>query len=388
MDGELVWYPPGTGGTPLALSDEGERERLAALAASRRAPVLFAAPGGDITLREVSFTPAEKRHIARSLPYLLEEEFAGDIDDMHFACRPLGKLEMGVAACTHAAMQRWEEAFEDVPGAAQWIPEPLLLPWQEGELCIVMEPAQVVVRSGRNEGFTVERELAGAMLAAVPAERIAAVIVYGEEQAADTALLPEWMQAIMQWRTGDFAAALMLAAEERQPLNLLQGPYGASLPIDLWWRQWRLVAGLFGAAFLLQVGATYASYASLEQENLQLRQQVEQAYRQVIPSGAVADHEKQLERELSRLRGGAQSQSFVAMMDRIGRVVAKQEGAQLAGVNFNDKLGDVRVNLVVADFRGVEAIRTGLVSAGLSAVTENSNAQGDVVRARLKVSER
>ena len=184
------------------------------------------------------------------------------------------------------------------------------------------------------------------------------------------------------------AAALMLAAEERQPLNLLQGPYGASLPVGLWWRQWRLVAGVFGAAFLLQVGATYASFSSLEQENLELRRQIEEAYRQVIPSGAVADHEKQLERELSRLRGSAQSQSFVAMMDRIGRVVAKQDGAQIASINFNDKLGDVRVNLVVPDFRSVESIRTGLVSAGMKAVTENSNAQGDVVRARLKVSER
>ena len=65
----------------------------------------------------------------------------------------------------------------------------------------------------------------------------------------------------------------------------------------------------------------------------------------------------------------------------------QQPGAQLASVNFSDKLGGVRVNLVAPDFRSVEAIRAGLVKAGLKASTENSNAAGDVVRARLKVEE-
>ena len=164
-------------------------------------------------------------------------------------------------------------------------------------------------------------------------------------------------------------AALLLALEE-----ILPG------------EQWRLVAGLFGAAFLLQVGATYASYASLEKENLQLRRQIETTYRQVVPKGAVVDAEKQLEQQLSQLRGGGQAITFVGMMERIARVVAGQDGAQVASINFNDKLGDVRLNLVVPDFRSVEAIRTGLVAAGLEAVTENSNAQGDRVRARLKVA--
>lgn len=386
LDDKLVWYPPGSSGEPLSLDDQAQQDKLAAIAAARRAPLLFAVPGGDVTLREVSVTPAEKRHIATSLPYMLEEEFAGDIDQMHFASRPLGKLELGVAACTHDAMRRWQERLEALPAVAQWIPEPLLLPWQAGELCMVIEPAQVIVRSGRNEGFTAERELAAAMLAALPEGCVDTVVAYGTDQSTDTALLPPWMQDSMQWRTGDFAAALMLASEERNPLNLRQGVYGANLPVDLWWRQWRLVAGLFGAAFLLQVGATYANYASLEQENLQLRRQIETTYRQVVPKGAVVDAEKQLEQQLSQLRGGGRSVSFVGMMERIGRVVAGQQGAQVASINFNDKLGDVRLNLVVADFRSVEAIRSGLVAAGLEAVTENSNAQADRVRARLKVS--
>jgi type II secretion system protein L len=253
---------------------------------------------------------------------------------------------------------------------------------------VVIEAESVTVRSGANEGFSAERGLAAAMLAALPEHMADAIIVYGLDQAADTQLLPAWMRERLQWRRGNFAAALMLAAEERQPLNLRQGDYGANLPIEHWWRQWRRVAAAFGAAFLLHVGGTYASYANLEQENLLLRQQIETAYRQVAPRGAVVDPERQLKRQLEELRGGDRSVSFVSMMERIGRVVARQRGAQIASINFNDKLGDVRINLVAPDFPSVEAIRTGLVAAGMEAVTENSNAQGERVRARLKVSEK
>jgi type II secretion system protein L len=388
LNDELVWYPPGSSAGPRALCDEAECEQLAAIAEARRAPVLFAAPGGDVTLREVSFTQEEKRHIAKSLPYLLEDDFATDIEELHFAARPLGKLQVGVAACTRECMLHWEERLAEIPSANQWIPEPLLLPWQAGELCTVIEADRVVVRSGENEGFSAERELAAAMLEAIDPERCETVIVYGQEQAGDSALLPHWMQERMQWRNGSFAAALMLAEEERQPLNLRQGEYGGNLPVGLWWHQWRLAVALLAAAFILDLTATYVSYANLERENLLLRQQIEAAYRSAVPKGAVVDPEKQLQRQLQVLRGDSQSTSFMNLMDRIGRVVEEQPGAQLASVNFSDKLGEVRMNLVASDFRSVEAIRSRLAAAGLTAETENSNAQGDSVRARLRVGEK
>ena len=388
LDDELVWYPPGSSAEPRALDEGVENEQLAAIVAARRAPVLFAVPGGDVTLREVSYLPEERRHIAKSLPYMLEDDFASDIEELHIAARPLGKLQLGVAACTHDCMSLWEDRLAEIAPANQWVPEPLLLPWQPGELCVVMEAQRVVVRSGENEGFSAEPEIASAMLAALDETQFDAIIVYGLDQESATGLLPEWMRERLQWRTGNFAAALMLAEEERAPLNLRQGDYGRNLPIDQWWKQWRVAVGLLAAAFVLQVTATYAGYAGLKSENLELRRQIEAAYRSAVPKGRLQDAEKQLANQLRELRGGGQSTSFMSLMERIGAVVEKQPGAQLASVNYSDKLGEIRMNLVAPDFRAVEAIRSGLVAAGLDAETENSNAQGDSVRARMRVGEK
>ena len=399
LNGQLFWYPPGSSDQPRALSDEGQVEQLESLAAARRAPLIFAVPAEQVILREVTFTAAEKRHISRSLPFMLEEEFAEDIESLHFASRPLARLSMGVAACSHDAMEHWREQLSAVPDCAQWIPEPLLLPWQAGELCILVEAERVLVRSGANEGFGLDRELAGMALqslakasgvdaSGVDAPGFDTVVVYGRDQSADLELLPPEMREQVQWRTGDFAAALLLSQEDKQAMNLGQGEYGTSLPLRQWWQQWRLVAGLFAAAFGMQVASTWANYSQLESENLQLRQQVEAAYREAVPQGRVVDPEKQLNDKLQQLRGGGGQVSFVVLMDRIGRVIGKQRSAQLSSVNFNDRVGDVRLTLVLPDFRAVEAVRTQLDEEGLEAVLENSNAQGSMVRARLKVRAR
>lgn len=389
LGGELYWYPPGSSGSPRPLDDASEIAQLQAIAAARRAPLLFAAPGADVSLRSVEFRAAERRHIARSLPYLLEDDFASDIEELHFASRSLGRLQLGVAVCTNDKMQYWQEQLAELPTVRQWVPEPLLLPWQPGELCLVVEADTVLVRYGVNSGFAIERELAGEMLAALAAaESFDAVVVYGTDQQVDMGLLPESLSEKLQWRTGDFSAALMLAVEEKQVLNLCQGAYGANVPVERWWRQWRVAAVLFVAAFGLQVVATYVDYRELASENLAMRRQIEAIYREVNPRGKARDYIKALQQQLGSLQGGRQSVGFVSLLERIGRVVQTEQGAQLASINFSDKLGDLRLNLVVPDFKAVESIRTRLDAAGLEAQMENSNASGDVVRARLKVREK
>jgi general secretion pathway protein L len=384
---ELVWYPPGSSADPRPLSDEAERSQLESLAAARRAPLIFALPGADILLQEVEFSSAEKRHISKSLPYMLEEQFASDLESLHLASLLLGKGRLAVASCDHERMQEWAELVAELPSLRQWIPEPLLLPWQPGELTLVMEDNSMLVRSGLCTGFAVERELASAMLDSLQDLGVSSVIAYGQDQERDMALLPQGLQDCLQWRSGGFAAALLLAEDSRRQLNLLQGSYGPSLPLRHWWQQWRWPAAVLGAAFAVQVAASYSEYSQLEAENLRLRTQIQDSYREVNPKGAMVDPEKQLGRQLSELRGSSQGGSFVVLIERIGRVISAHPGAQLTSVNYSSRLGDVRINLLAPDFPAVENIRTELAKAGLEAELENSNTQGEQVRARLKVGE-
>lgn len=386
----LAWYPPGTSDEPQWLDNDIARENLRAALAQRRLVVCFAVPGADARLLTLPVTAAERKHINKSLPFALEEQVAEDIDDLHFASCSLDKDTMAVAICARSNMLHWQGLLADFSGISQWRPEPLLLPWQEGEWCLVVEAGTVIVRLGQCEGFTVESDLLSTLLQGALAEQAApgAIVVYGRDQSADTALLPASLHDKVQWRNGNLYAALLLSESSGLNLNLLQGDFVPRLPLARWWAQWRAVAALFAAAFLLQLTATYADYRNLTAENLALRGAVQDSYRKAFPKGAVVDAEKQLRRQLDALRGTGQSSGFVSLMERIGVVVAGLSNTSIASINYNEKGDEMRMNIVAADFEGVEQLRSRINEAGLEAVMESSSAQGDRVRARLRVGER
>lgn len=389
IDGELAWYPPGSSDGPRWLRQEAEQDALRAAIADRRLTPLFAVPGEDARLLTVTIAPEEKRHFARSLPYMLEEDLAGDVSDLHFASCALDKLEYAVAVCSLASMHKYAERLQAFQGVNQWLPEPLLLPWQPGEWCMVIEAGGAIVRTGLCAGFSAERELLPALLAAATQEAEPdSVVVYGSDQAADLAMIPEPLRERVQWRNGDLYAALLVARQPQPLLNLRQGAFAQRLPLRRWWNQWRVAAVLFGVALALHLLATWSDYRQLRQENIALRSAVEDTYRKAYPRGAIADVEKQLQRQLDALSGGGEGSGFVALMEQVGQVIAGSEGTSIVSINYNDKAGEMRLNIVARDYAAVEQVRAGINRAGLAAAMENSSAQGERVRARLRVGER
>jgi general secretion pathway protein L len=390
LQGKLAWYPPGASDEPLWLEDESAAEKLRAALVQQRVPPIFAVPGADVRLSRLSVSDDERKHLDKSLPFMLEEDVAADVEELHFACAELERNHYAVAVCARKQMEAWEAVLGDFPGIRQWVPEPLLLPWQSGEWCLVLEADGAIVRTGQAQGFCVELELLPLLLDGVLAagEKPDAVILYGQDQAADCSLLPQSLQERVQWRSGNFFSALMLSDLSDNPLNILQGDYAPRLPLGRWWAQWRSVAALFAVAFVLHLSATYADYLSLKRENLALRTAVEESYRKAYPKGAVVDAEKQLRRQLEALRGSGQASGFVSLMSRVGEVVAQRPGTTIASINYNDRGDEMRMNIVAADYEAVEQVRAAINGAGLEAEMESSSAQGEKVRARLRVGER
>ena len=393
IDGRLAWYPPGAGDQPSWLDNDVDRQRLVALCRERVAPC-FAVPGADVRLLCLELSADEKKHIGKSLPFMLEEDVAIDIEQIHFSSSAVDKTRLAVALCAREKMLDWQARLAQYPGVRQWLPEQLLLPWQPGEWCVVREGDAAIVRTGQCEGFSVETQLLPQMLAAAlrGQESPQAIIFYGQQQQADTELLPAELHDKLQWRRGSFYSALLLsdagASDSPAVINLLQGDFAVRLPLRRWWREWRAVAVVFGIAVALHLVATYSDYLRLKQDNLALRAAVEESYRKAYPRGAVVDAEKQLSRQLSALRGSGQASGFITLMQRVGAVIAGSPGTSIATINYTDKGGEMRMNIVAADFETVEQVREQINKSGLEAIMESSSVQGDQVRARLRIGER
>ena len=392
VNGRLAWYAPGASDEPRWLDDTRARDDLVAAIAQQRLAACFAVPGADVRLLQLQLGAEEKKHIARSLSFMLEERVAADIEQLHFASAAIDRLELAVALCEIGKMRQWQALLADVPGIRLWLPEPLLLPWRSGEWCIVLEGDDAIVRYDRCGGFSIERELLPALLEALLAAQAepAAVIFYGREQAPDIALLPQALQAKAQWRRGNLYSALLLGEAPQPALNLLQGAFATRLPVARWWREWRAVAALLALAFGLQLLATYIDYHKLQGENLSLRGALESSYRKAYPKGAIVDAETQLRRQLGSLRGSGEASGFVHLVERVGAAVSANAGTTIDSINYNfgERGGEMRMNIVAADFDAVERVRADINKAGLAAEMESSSADGDKVRARLRVGDK
>ncbi|MBE9539132.1 MAG: type II secretion system protein GspL [Proteobacteria bacterium] len=388
IEGRLVWYPPGAGDSYCYLDEELSQERFRAAAGQPGSVFYFAVPGADVTLYQMDVSAEERKHIGKALPFRLEESLAADIEDLHFASAFEGTRQLAAAVCTRDKMLHWQALLADFPMLTQWIPEPLLLPWQPGEWCLLMEDDRAMVRTGSFSGLCIESELLQPMLAAALAESDRApesLVIYGQDQEGDTARIPEPIRDRVQWRRGDLASALLLSQSPPHTFNLLQGAFALRLPLERWWKQWRAVAAVLALALTVQLLATYAEFATLARENVALRYAVEQSYRKAYPRGALVDAEKQLSRQLGSLRGSGQSSGFVSLMSRVGEIISGHPGTRISTINYNDKGDEIRMNITARDFEAVEDIRTALNRAGLTAKMESSSAQGEQVRARLRV---
>ena len=378
----LSWFAPGAAqAEPVSAA-----ELRARLAARREHRVIFAVPGADTRLLELPVAREERRHLDASLPFMLEESLSADIETLHFARAPLEAGRYAVAVSAQNAMQRWRAALGDLWDKLPWVPEPLLLPWDRGAWTLVCAADNALLRYGRAAGTRLEYPLLGPLLEGLlERETPERVLVYGDDETRDRARLPAALRERCEWRRGGLGAALRRANDSAPLLDLRQGAYAPRLPYARWWRQTRALAALLLAALLLHALALWMDLRRLQRQDVALRGEIQALYREVNPRGAVVDAERQLRRQVAALRGGEVGASFSALLAPLGEAVAAGSGVLLASLNYSQRSGELRLNLLAPDFAAVETLRQRLVEAGLEASLETSSRSGERVRARLRV---
>lgn len=348
---------------------------------------VFAVPAELVRLHELSVTAAEAKHIAKSLPFLLEEEVAEDIDGLHFAHAPLGEQRFAVGIVAVETMTELNTYFDDVMSPARWLPESLLLPWRPGECVAVVEDDRVLLRWGANAGTAVSHQWLPLLLESL-GELAEQWVIYGEQAESLEEYLPDG--ARIDRRQGHFGNALMLAEVPADALNLRQGEYAPRLPLARWWTLWRPLAVAASIAVVLQFGSDVAQWQRLKAENAALYQAITDSYRRANPRGSLLIDrvEKQLDDQIRGLRGaGAGGRPFTPLLTQVVRALAASGDIDLSTLNYSTS-GDLRMTMTAPDFASVEALRGRLDSAGFDATLEGTSARGERISARLVVAAR
>ena len=382
--GVLVIQRLSVGDSALPVASPDGMALLNAFLEHDRTSVVFAVPSERVTFLERTVERTERKLLAQSLPYSLEERLAEDVDELHFAHRWLSEERIAVSVIRKSVLEEYQQE-PAIAALSHWIPDVLLLPSNTGQWVIVVEQDRCLARLSDSQAFVCHPNLLDTFLASSLAEGSpAAVSIYLDQQAEMPAMSTALPVAPLV-RKGSWTDAVLMGEGVLDSLNIRQGTFVAQLPWFEWWTQWRWVAACVLGALVLQGTVTYADLTLAQAQNLDLRRAIETTYRQVSPQGALVDPEKQLERQLRALRGDGQRTGFIELLSRTGAVLNGVDQTQIVTINYSDRNEQLGLTVTVADFESVEKIRSDLVNAQLTVEIENSTQSGDGVRARLRV---
>lgn len=406
-DSEPVeWIAVDTTGARRGPLGRGTLAEAAAAAGERRVQVLL--PAADVVMTSAEI-PARGAKLLQALPFALEEQFAEDVEGLHFAAgqrRASGRTP--VAAIARERLDAWLERLREggiAPAAAYSEADGLArLP---GTVSVMLDRGQVLINDGDSLALVLDGVGPGDALAAVGAlddpgegEDDAAgdmprhVLVYctaadNERYEAEWAALRAQLESLEVRLLPDGALPrLAVTVASGAGVNLLQGAYAPKSAFGAAWRPWRVAAMLALALTGVLLAARAADYLALQRLEKTLEAEAVAALQRAMPwVGAVDDPRARLRSELARLGADPQSAASRQFLDTLAALGEAMRGAgevRIEGISYRAGVMDIR--LEAPDVPALDRIVRRVNEAGaLIANIQNTDRQEDSIKGRIQI---
>jgi len=350
----------------------------------RRVVVLV--PGSEVSLFEVQVPGRNRQRVMRAAPYVLEEQLAADVEQLHFA---LGAVREDnrypVAVVESARMDDWLALLhEHGISASQIVPEILAVP-SEGGWSLLVEAGTVLVRSGDYAGFATDAENLPMLFS----------MLQFKEQAPESARvfgsLVLDLEGVDLDLVEDLAQPLELLARgysQGSVIDLLQGAYSRREEWGRLLRPWKTSAALLLAGIILVGASAGLNYHHLSGQKEQLATEIETVYRKAFPNARrIVNPRAQMEQQLKKLqrKSGVGSTDFLAMLAETATVIRAAKGIDVRGASYRD--GRLDLDLMADNLQILDKLKQDLTSGGrMEAEIQSATTEKDQkVKSRMRV---
>lgn len=338
---------------------------LSALASPVAAADVIAAilPGEQVALRRMPAPPKAEAKFRSAAAYLLEDELAEPIDDLHVAVAAQDGDGLAIAV-RKRIVEDWLAAFAEA-GIQPTVltADYLLLPSGAAQGTAVLEEERAVVAAGGG-GFAIETALLPEIARSAFAERPERLTVYGDPAAARllaAAGAIEWLGPADDASLLGFYGALL---DERAPPNLLQGAFRrrrAWAPaLAPWRRSGLLLAASFAALAVFTVADAVRAGRTADRLEEASRAIHKAAFPDAVDKNPAA-HARQI------LGSGGGGGSFLALAARFAEAVEVDNKVQIDRISFDAGRGEVVVSVRSDSDVDIEALKTRLAERGVAA---------------------
>jgi len=380
---EAEWIVMDAHGGRLGGVASGSLAQAATHAANRRVVVLV--PGTDVTLARPDLPVRSGPRVAQAVPFALEEQIAGDVEDMHFA---VGRRDeaagVPVAGVTRAIMDDWKARFAAAGLNVDDIhAETAAVPVAPNAVTLLVERDRLYVHRDSELPVVLDvQPLAEAIqLALAPAEdsRENVTIYLSQADYDRDRDLVEGLREItatLQVKLLPDGALPLLASTALQtaPVNLLQGPYAPRRQLGVSFAPWRYAAMLAGAFVVVHLGVKAVEYWRLAREEARLDAEIAQVFAAAMPGTRQVDARAQMQQRYFALRGGSGS-GLLASLDPLGVAITETPQTRLEALAYRNRVLDLR--MLAPDVNALEQIRTRVTEQGVTAEIQSASPRED-----------
>lgn len=352
----------------------------------------------------VDMPGVSNRHLARALPFALEETLIGDLDELFIL--PDGK-ETGLVKAYVVAEPLLEQLLALCETyhlqVKELIPETLLLPAHSVVATQEKYPAEqgdelikgwLVKIPGRLEGWINDSALNSLLDASLNEYQSSSSLQIGCQTVDQGSLVrtnllvgqPDaYAEIDLQVGMGFQSLAGKWPAK---PLSFLTGAFK---PKDVrpnrpaaWWRP---LAGM-AAVWLLMVGGwLMVENQQLEQKSQSIQKESRALYKQLFPGERIRSMERSFRSKLEDAGGGASAEGFVGLVNTTAKAYAEASVNKLSitSMRFNERQQELLLEVTAATLADLQSLQKAIEGQGLEAEVASANNEKEGVKGRLKV---
>jgi general secretion pathway protein L len=375
----IVWSPENK--EVIVSGELNSAEELSSLSQySDQRTVSALLPSSDVLLREVAIPEGAARQFSSMLPFIVEDDLAQDVDELHIVILQKTNKIAQVAIVEHQKMERWlEQLTEAGIYTKRFLPDVLALPFHHDGASMVEFNQQWLLRFSEYQGAIAEQEWLPMLLDGLVADAAKSSIGDKEQETseegsdedslaytlhsyspceidvANTKHIKESPELVMQ---------LLAEGALASKVNVLSGKYRPQSSWRKHWRVWQKVILAFGLVMVVFVAQHIAEVQKLEQHSIALRAESERIFRDIFPGKrkipTMSYLKSQMKNEEARLQGGSGGDDLLTWMSELAPYLAKVPQVKLQSLKFDGKRDELRLQASASDFPYFEKLTSEL----------------------------
>lgn len=323
-----------------------------------RRPIIALVPTSDVLLKWVELPAKAGRKALTAIPYMLEDEISGDINQQFFALGPHKTNMQAVAIVNKDKLKLWLHMIEQAGLVCdQLMPDVLAIPQAEDGWAVLELGQQLLVRQDEWAGLQGEKEWLMPALGLharqykTSHQHTLNVDNYSECEFEQSSEIESHSMPL------ELPMKVLACGAASNKFNLLQGEFKVKTTRGNGWKQWRVAAILATIALFTSVLDKVVEQQRIESQLAELKSQIDSEYRRAFPNaGAYRDVRATMQSKMQVLEQGGGGASMLVMLNQLSAAFA-DSSIKPQTLRFDASRGELRLQVVANNFESLEQFK-------------------------------